>query len=271
VKAKEKEYEKWLKEQEKKKKKGSSYDSIMPRKFLQLRISPSGSIDPYSRIVIESPTPLQQIDTAGIHLATKVDSLFVPLRYTFRQHPDNIRQYVLTAPWQLGAEYSLDIDSAAVTDIYGLETNAVKQSLKVKTEEDYSTLEINLSGVRDTGIVVQLLNGSDAVVRQQRVSGNSTKFLYVNPGKYYIRLFVDANGNNLWDTGDYDADRQPEAVYYYHQDTECKAKWDVKRGWDLAAQPRYQQKPLAITKQKPDQRKKLKNRNLERAKQLGIE
>jgi uncharacterized membrane protein len=118
VKAKEKEYEKWLKEQEKKKKKGSSYDSIMPRKFLQLRISPSGSIDPYSRIVIESPTPLQQIDTAGIHLATKVDSLFVPLRYTFRQHPDNIRQYVLTAPWQLGAEYSLDIDSAAVTDIY---------------------------------------------------------------------------------------------------------------------------------------------------------
>jgi hypothetical protein len=271
VKAKEKEYEKWFKEQEKKKKKGSSYDSIMPRKFLQLRISPSGSIDPYSRIVIESPTPLQQIDTAGIHLATKVDSLFVPLRYTFRQHPDNIRQYVLTAPWQLGAEYSLDIDSAAVTDIYGLETNAVKQSLKVKTEEDYSTLEINLSGVRDTGIVVQLLNGSDAVVRQQRVSGNSTKFLYVNPGKYYIRAFVDANGNNLWDTGDYDADRQPEAVYYYHQETECKAKWDVKRDWDLAAQPRYQQKPLAITKQKPDQQKKLKNRNLERAKQLGIE
>ena len=271
VKAKEKEYEKWLKEQEKKKKKGSSYDSIMPRKFLQLRISPSGSIDPYSRIVIESPTPLQQIDTAGIHLATKVDSLFVPLRYTFRQHPDNIRQYVLTAQWQLGAEYSLDIDSAAVTDIYGLETNAVKQSLKVKTEEDYSTLEINLSGVRDTGIVVQLLNGSDAVVRQQRVSGNSTKFLYVNPGKYYIRAFVDANGNNLWDTGDYDADRQPEAVYYYHQETECKAKWDVKRDWDLAAQPRYQQKPLAITKQKPDQQKKLKNRNLERAKQLGIE
>ena len=271
VKAKEKEYEKWFKEQEKKKKKGSSYDSIMPRKFLQLRISPSGSIDPYSRIVIESPTPLQQIDTAGIHLATKVDSLFVPLRYTFRQHPDNIRQYVLTAQWQLGAEYSLDIDSAAVTDIYGLETNAVKQSLKVKTEEDYSTLEINLSGVRDTGIVVQLLNGSDAVVRQQRVSGNSTKFLYVNPGKYYIRAFVDANGNNLWDTGDYDADRQPEAVYYYHQETECKAKWDVKRDWDLAAQPRYQQKPLAITKQKPDQQKKLKNRNLERAKQLGIE
>ena len=165
----------------------------------------------------------------------------------------------------------LNIDLRGIDDTLNHYCMLIEAPFKVKTEEDYSTLEINLSGVRDTGIVVQLLNGSDAVVRQQRVSGNSTKFLYVNPGKYYIRAFVDANGNNLWDTGDYDADRQPEAVYYYHQETECKAKWDVKRDWDLAAQPRYQQKPLAITKQKPDQQKKLKNRNLERAKQLGIE
>ena len=243
----------------------------MPRKFLQLRVSPSGSIDPFSRIIIESPTPLQLIDTAGIHLQTKVDTTWVPVRYSFRQHPESIRKYVLSANWQVGTEYSLDIDSAAVVDIYGLETSAVKQAFKTKGEEEYSTLEVNLSGLRDTGVVVQLLSGSDAVVRQQRTKDNHTKFLYVTPGKYYIRAFVDANGNNLWDTGDYDANRQPEDVYYYPQETECKAKWDVKRDWDVSALPRYQQKPQAITKQKPDQQKKLKNRNIERAKQLGKE
>ena len=262
MKAKEREMEKWLKEQEKKKKKGTKYDSIMPRKYLQLKITPSGSIDPFAKIILESPTPLQLIDTAAIHLATKVD---------FKQHPENIRKYVISAVWQTGGEYSLDIDSAAVVDIYGLENNVAKQSLKVRGEEDFSTLEINLSNVSDTGIVVQLLNGSDAVVRQQRVSGSSTKFLYVTPGKYYMRAFIDANGNNQWDTGDYDAGIQPEPVYYYSQETECKAKWDVKRDWNLTALPRHQQKPLAITKQKPDQQKKQKNRNLERAKQLGKE
>ena len=141
----------------------------------------------------------------------------------------------------------------------------------MKNEEDFSTLEVNLSNVTDTGIVVQLLNGSDAVLRQQRVRGSSTKFLFVAPGKYYLRAFADNNGNNRWDTGDYDAGLQPETVWYYPQETECKAKWDVKRDWDLKAQPPFKQKPLAITKQKPDQEKKLKNRNIERAKKLGKE
>ena len=52
---------------------------------------------------------------------------------------------------------------------------------------------------------------------------------------------------------------------------ECKAKWDVKRRWNLNAVPLFKQKPQKLIKQKPDQAKKLKNRNLERAKQLGKE
>jgi hypothetical protein len=35
--------------------------------------------------------------------------------------------------------------------------------------------------------------------------------------------------------------------------------------------PLFQQKPATITKQKPDQQKKLKSRNADRAKQKGIE
>ena len=41
-----KEIEKWQKEQEKKKKREEPYDSIMPQKFLDLRIKPSGSLHP---------------------------------------------------------------------------------------------------------------------------------------------------------------------------------------------------------------------------------
>ena len=52
---------------------------------------------------------------------------------------------------------------------------------------------------------------------------------------------------------------------------ECKEKWDVKESWNLTSLPRFRQKPEAITKQKGEQQKKLKNRNIERAKQLGKE
>jgi len=272
VKNKEKEMEKWLKEQEKKKKRGQDYDSVPPPEWIKLKIMPTGSLAPDQRITIESPAPLQRLDTAGIHLYTKVDSLWYKAAYTFRPVEGNIRKYELSADWKMGSEYSLEIDSAAVEDIFGLVTDAVKQGLKIKKEEDFSTLTVNLSGVQDTGIVVQLLSSSDAVVKQLRATpAGVVKFLYINPGKYYLRAFIDRNGNNKWDTGDYNADMEAENVYYYPDETECKAKWDVTRNWNLTARPRFRQKPLAITKQKPDKEKKLRNRNAQRAKELGKE
>ena len=272
LKAKQKELEEWQKEQEKKKKKGEKYDSIRPREDLKLKITPSGSINPEDHIIIETPTPLQRLDTAAIHLYTKVDSTWYAAKFNFRPLRGNIKKYELTADWNLGAEYSLEIDSAACEDLYGLTSKAIKQGLKVKTDDDYGSLVINLSGIRDTGIVVQLLNTSDIVVRQERANRlGVAEFYYLNPNKYYIRAFVDANGNNLWDTGDYDANRQAEAVYYYPKENECKAKFDVTISWNLTERARNEQKPLEITKQKPDKEKKLRNRNLDRAKELGKE
>ena len=272
VKEKAKEIEKWEKEQEKKKKKGEKYDSIMAPEYLKLRISSSSNLHPEGSIVIESPTPLQQFDTTALHLYVKIDTLWYNADYKFRRMKENIRKYEITAEWKLGSEYSLEIDSAAVTDIYGLSINAIKQGLKVPLEDEYSSLVINLSGIHDTAsIVVQLLNSSDAVVRQAKASEGTAEFNYLTPGKYYIRAFVDSNGNGIWDTGNFDEDRQAEAVYYYSRETECKAKFDITRNWNLNEQPRFKQKPQEIVKQKPDQQKKLRNRNLDRARELGKE
>ena len=271
MKAKQKEIEKWEKEQEKKKKHDEPYDSIMPTEQLNLKINPTGSLSPESIVTIESPTPLLRIDTAAIHLYTKVDSLWYDADYVLKPSAHNIRSYTLTADWKPETEYSLEIDSAAIEDIYGLVTGPVKQGMKVKSEDDYSTLTVNLSGIQDTAIIVQLLTSSESVVMQNKAKNGVAEFYYVNPGKYYLRAFVDSNGNGQWDTGDYYADRQAEAVYYYPEETECKAKWDVTRNWNLTARKRFDQKPAAIVKQKADKEKKLKNRNVERAKQMGKE
>ena len=271
MKAKEKELEKWQKDQERKKRKGEKYDSIMPRETLKLQITPAGSLAPDSRIRIESPTPLARFDTAGVHLYTKQDTLWYEAKFQLTPSPACIRQFYLTADWNEGAEYSLEIDSAAVEDIYGLAITPIKQGLKVTTEDDYSTVLFTISGLpKDTAkVIVQLLNTSEAVVKQVEAEGDAAEFYYVPPAKYYARAFVDSNGNGVWDTGDYYADRQAEAVYYYHKEIECKAKWDVPIKWNVNEQPRFKQKPLAITKQKPDKEKKLQNRNAQRAKDLG--
>ena len=86
-----------------------------------------------------------------------------------------------------------------------------------------------------------------------------------------MRLIVDRNNNGKWDTGDYDKDEQAEEVYYYPEVIECKAKWDLTESWDPEARELSKQKPSAITKQKPEKEKKIKNQNAQRAKKLGIE
>ena len=84
-------------------------------------------------------------------------------------------------------------------------------------------------------------------------------------------MFVDGNDNGIWDTGNFAQDRQPEAVYYYPEAIECKAKWDVTQTWNPTARSVAHQKPDKLIKQKADKQKTIRHRNAERARQLGIE
>ena len=272
LKAWQKEYDEWAKEQEKKKKREEPYDSIYPPKPLEPRYEVPSSMDPGRSAFVEIPTPLARVDTAAIHLYSKIDTLWYRAPFEFHQCDSMLRRFELIAEWRPDTEYSFEVDSAAFTDIYGLASKAFKQGIKVKSLDEYATLLLTLSGLRDTNVVVQLLDKSDNVVMNTRMeSDGSAQFFYVNPGTYYVRAFVDSNGNGRWDTGNYDADVQPEAVYYYHRELEAKAKWDITSQWDVTERPRYRQKPSALIKTKDEKRKKMvQNRNIERARQLGI-
>ena len=272
MKAKLKEFEEWQKEQEKKKKHKEPYDSIMPVDPLRIKLSSNGFLDPNQRLYFETPEPLSLCDTAAIHLSMMVDSVWTDHPITLRQVA--VRRYELAADWAIGQEYKLEIDSAAFQGLYGAVSHHTKQNIKVRTEDDYSSLVMELSGVSLTdSIVVQLMDTGDKPVRQTLADADGVaEFAYLKPGTYYVRAYIDLNGNGQWDTGVYDQDLQPEPVYYFHEKLDCRQKWDVSRKWNLTARPRYNQKPTAITKQKPDkQKQQLKSRNLQRARDLGKE
>ncbi|MDE6648193.1 MAG: carboxypeptidase-like regulatory domain-containing protein, partial [Prevotella sp.] len=273
LKAKQKEYEDWQKEQEKKKKREEPYDSIFPVKPLEMKYEVKQSMDPNRSVYFESPTPLAKLDTAAIHLYSKIDSLWYNAPFEFQRCDSMLRRYELIVDWHPDTEYSLEIDSAAFVDIYGLASKPYKEGIKVKSLDDYATLQMQLSGVSGQKVIAQLLDSSDKVVQEASMESDGTaQFYYVTPGTYYMRAFVDYNDNGQWDTGNYDADLQAEDVYYYSRDIELKAKFDVSLQWKLTERKRNQQKPGKIIQQKPDKEQKRKqNRNAERARQLGIE
>ena len=115
-----------------------------------------------------------------------------------------------------------------------------------------------------------LLNQQDAAVKRTNVVDGTAQFFYITPGMYYARLFYDDNNNGVWDTGEYATGRQPELTCYYPDEIECKAKWDVTLNWNPKERTAEQQKPAKITKQKAEQQRKIQQRNIERARKMGI-
>lgn len=282
LKEKQKKAEEWKKAQDKAQKKGEPFETEMRPEALKVEVKVNNSIAPDENVRIELPTPLQSLDSTKVHLYSKRDTLWYEARYRLRvrEGADSLapvgtnllhkRWLELQAEWKPGVEYSFELDSLALTDIYGTASGKIKQGFKVREDKEFATLAVSLTALTDSNVVVQLLNGQDAVVKQTRALAGTANFYYLQPATYYLRLFVDRNGNGRWDTGDFYRGEEPETVYYFPEEIECKANWDATRTWNPTAKPLNEQKPGKITKQKPDKGKSIKRRNRERALELGI-
>ena len=270
MKQKQDKYEEWKKKQERAKKRDKPYETEMPAELLEPKYNVASEPDPDQNITIEMPAPLAKVDTSCVHLYSKYDTLWYRSPFVLRPKEGVNRTYELLGEWRPGIEYSLEIDTMAFTDIYGKTTAPFKQGFKVKTEDSYATLMFDITGMADTTVVVQLLNTSDAMVKETSTTNGRAEFYYIKPGTYYARMYVDSNKNGKWDTGDYAADRQAETTYYYPEKIECKEKWDLTLTWNPMSRSLDRQKPLEITKQKPEKEKTINRRNQERASKLGI-
>ena len=264
------EMEKKEKEMKKRRKKGDTLN-VVETVFFKMNVDAPSSMDINRNICISFEEPVQSIDTAAIHVDVKVDTLWNEERFIFVSDSVIPRRYYILSDWKPGNEYRLRIDSTAIKSIYGLHTNKVENTVKIKTLEEYGTLYLNIKGVEGNAIV-QLLNSSDAVVREQKLKENNTcDFYFLQPNtKYYIRMYIDSNNNGKWDTGVYDKKIQPEEVYYFPKVWEMKANFEFEEDWDVKSVPLDRQKLDEIKKQKPEEAKKIKDRNKERAKKLGL-
>ena len=264
-----KEAEEKEKERKKKEKKG---ETIEPEKiaFLKMDVDAPSAFDVNRNIALSFEEPVSRIDTSAIHLNVKVDTLWVETPFLFVADSLLPRKYEILAEWEPEKEYQLKIDSAAIVGLYGLHTNKVEQTLKVKKLDEYGTLLFNLEEAPSTS-VVELLDNGGKVLRQQRISPeNTADFYYLAPNtKYYVRLFNDRNGNGKWDTGNVEKGAQPEEVYYFPKVWEMKANFEFEETWNIHATPVDKQKLDEIKKQKPEETKKVQNKNKERAKKLG--
>jgi len=232
----------------------------MPEELMEIKTNPS-ALDPDKNIEFVFTEPIDSVDETKLKFFTKKDSTEVTEKYILRKVENNELVYRLYAEWQPDSTYYLVCDTGLFVNIYGKRSAPQQKSLKVGGLDSYSTLFVVLQNA-DTSAVVQLLDGSDKVVKTIVSKDGKADFYFIKPGTYYMRMFYDHNGNGVWDTGEYDELRQPEEVFYYNKPMELKAQWEITQNFNPAEVPLTRQKPLAITKQKDsktDKSKKSKN------------
>lgn len=255
------EEEKRKKEEEKKKKKKGSEDDeetdSLPKEpeieLLKVAATGGNSQDINRPIFFTSPEPIVSFDSTAIHLEFLEDTIWyeVDPPRLYMPVPTRPMELRVDAEWDPDTKYRLTIDSATVFGMYGLWNGPVVHEFTTKKLEDYSSLTLTVAGLNGRPAVAQILDKSDKPMRTTPVVENQATFLYVKPGTYYARLFIDSNENGLWDTGNVKDSLQPEEVYYYPKRLVLKQNWDVEQNWNIDDLPVDQQKPLEIKKNKP--------------------
>lgn len=240
---------------EKKKKKKN--DEPEPIVFLGMQVDAPTSMDLFDTISVTFNEPVLDLPKEVFFLDQKVDTVWQAVDFELFPDSTNSLNYFIQRPWKYGEEYRLSIDSATIFSLYDKWNEPYSSEFKIKKEDEYGHLYINIEGV-DTTAYVELLNSSDAPVRKVKVKDGGALFMDLKPDKYYARLVVDLNDNGKWDTGNYTEKRQPEEVFYSPAKYSVMQNWQVEETWNVKATPFAKQKPIEITKNKPKEATKKK-------------
>jgi hypothetical protein len=212
---------------------------------LELRTNASSSFDIYDTISVTSTFPLDLVHDTLFHLAQKVDTLLQPIPFTIYKKDSIAMTLYVLAKLLPEMSYQLKIDSAACCDIYGACNDSIKKTIKLKSKNDYSSLRVKMTHF-DARARIQLLNEKEEVVREAAAMPDGVTFEYLAPKTFFLRLYVDVDGDGKWTTGDWLLKRQPEPIYYYPKKLKLRANWDFEETFDHLAKPQILSKPKAL-------------------------
>ena len=180
---------------------------------------------------ISSNIPLNKIEDSLITIRD-IDSLIIPFTTSINDRLDEIDIDFEVSP---SDDYSIFIKPRAIKDIRGTENDTLKYNVVSQTLEDYGNVFLDVITNNDSKYILHLIDSSSNIIREfNNVNSNSTIiFDYIRPGKYTFRLIEDINSNDIWDTGNYLKQVQPEPVYYFPSELDVRANWDLNETFNL--------------------------------------
>lgn len=194
-------------------------------KMMEVKIATS--VAPYADLSINSTTPFASFVWDSVRLFVKADTIFNPVTFTPVEDTVNVCHKAIKFKWEPGAQYKLEVDSAAARDIYGLVNDALSLNVSVTALDKYGTLYIDVDSVPQNALI-QLTDMRGNVVRHNYLKpSGKAGFRFLKPGDYMLRILMDDNRDGKWTTGKFADRRQPEALIYYMEKVSIRQNWDI--------------------------------------------
>ena len=231
-----------------------AYEEKKRARMLELKSNASSKFEIYDTIRVYSPYPLAEVVDSLFCLQQKVDTLWKPMNFTIAGMDSLAMRLDIIASLLPENSYVLRIDSAACRDIYGACNDSLDFKLRLKSKMDYASLRVKMVHF-DARARIQLLSEKEVVLREELAKEDGVVFDYLAPTTFFLRLYIDEDGDGKWTTGDWLTKRQAEPIYYYPKKLKLRANWDFEEMFDHLAQPRWSSRPKAL------QKKQDKNQN----------
>jgi uncharacterized protein (DUF2141 family) len=180
---------------------------------------------------LSSNIPLKNIEDSLITVRD-IDSLIVPFTTSINDNLDQIDIKFEVSP---SDNYRLLILPEAIKDIRGVSNDTLQYNVVSQSLEDYGNVYLDVIRNSNSKFILQMIDSNGDVIRVfKNVNQDAAyNFDYVRPGKYIFRLIEDANNNDKWDTGNYLKKIKPERVYYFSNELEVRANWDLNETFNL--------------------------------------
>jgi len=186
------------------------------------------TLSPLDSLIIEGNIPIIDINKNKIELSR--DSLPIPFKIVKLPRHRSLLKFDKESE----KKYSLKLYPQAVTDFLGNKNiDTITRKFEIAKSQEFGRLILEIPEAKQD-YFIELLDSNKKIIRKSPTTqASKVDFQFLKPGKYFVRIILDKNKNNQWDTGNYLKHKKPENIIDIVSPIEIRANWEVNQKIDL--------------------------------------